>query len=99
VQVSHRSKAAHLASAPSCVDILTVLYGHVLNLDPAQPDHPDRDRSILSKGHAAAALYATLAWKGLIDPEQLLTFGAQQHSLLEGLPMPKLPGVEAAPDP
>jgi len=95
VQMSHRAKAAHLASALSCVDILTVLYGQVLNLDPAQPDHPDRDRFILSKGHAAAALYATLAWKGLIDPEQLLTYG-QQHSLLEEHPTPKLPGVEAA---
>lgn len=95
VQMSHRSKTAHLASALSCVDILTVLYDQVLNLDPAQPDHPDRDRFILSKGHGAAALYATLAWKGLIDPEQLLTYG-QQHSLLEEHPSPKLPGVEAA---
>ena len=95
VQMSHRSKTAHLASALSCVDILTVLYDQVLNLDPAQPDHPDRDRFILSKGHGAAALYATLAWKGLIDPELLPTYG-QQQSLLEEHPSPKLPGVEAA---
>jgi len=60
------------------VDILTVLYGQVFNLDPAQPDHSDRDRFILSKGQGAADLYTTLAWKGLIDPEQLLTYG-QQH--------------------
>jgi transketolase len=80
------------------VDILTVLYGQVLNLDPTQPDHPDRDRFILSKGHGAAALYATLAWKGLIDPEQLLTYG-QQHSLLEEHPSPKLPGWRRPPAP
>jgi len=95
VQMSHRAKAAHLASALSCLDVLTVLYGQVLNIDPAQPQHPDRDRFILSKGHAAAALYAALAWKGLIAPDQLLTYG-EQHSLLEEHPSPKLPGVEAA---
>jgi transketolase len=95
VQMSHQAKAAHLASALSCVDILTVLYGQVLNLDPSNPRHADRDRFILSKGHAAAALYATLAWKGIISPEQLPTYG-KQHSLLEEHPSPKLPGVEAA---
>jgi transketolase len=64
-------------------------------MDPDRPNHPDRDRFILSKGHAAAALYATLAWKGIIPAEQLLTYG-EQHSLLEEHPSPKLPGVEAA---
>ncbi|BAZ91303.1 transketolase [Cylindrospermopsis raciborskii] len=95
VQMSHQAKAAHLASALSCVDILTILYSQVLSIDPNNPKHPDRDRFILSKGHAAAALYATLAWKGIISPDQLLTYG-QQHSLLEEHPSPKLPGVEAA---
>jgi transketolase len=95
VQMSHQAKAAHLASALSCIDILTLLYGQVLNIDPAQPKAPDRDRFILSKGHAAAALYATLAWKGLITSDQLLTYG-EQGSLLEEHPTPKLPGVEAA---
>jgi transketolase len=95
VQLSHQARAAHLASALSCIDILAVLYGQVLNLDPDRPNYPDRDRFILSKGHAAAALYATLAWKGIIPAEQLLTYG-EQHSLLEEHPSPKLPGVEAA---
>jgi transketolase len=95
VQMSHQARAAHLASALSCIDILAVLYGQVLNLDPDRPNYPDRDRFILSKGHAAAALYATLAWKGIIPAEQLLTYG-EQHSLLEEHPSPKLPGVEAA---
>lgn len=95
VEMSHQAKAAHLASALSCIDILAVLYEQVLNIDPDRPNHPDRDRFILSKGHAAAALYATLAWKGIIPTEQLLTYG-EQHSLLEEHPSPKLPGVEAA---
>lgn len=95
VQLSHQAKAAHLASALSCVDILTVLYGEVLNIDPAQPQHFDRDRFILSKGHAAAALYATLAWKGIIERDQLLNYG-KKGSLLEEHPSPKLPGIEAA---
>jgi transketolase len=95
VQLSHQARAAHLASALSCIDILAVLYGQVLNLDSDRPNYPDRDRFILSKGHAAAALYATLAWKGIIPAEQLLTYG-EQHSLLEEHPSPKLPGVEAA---
>lgn len=95
VQMSHQAKAAHLASALSCVDILTILYSQVLSIDPNDPKHPDRDRFILSKGHAAAALYATLAWKGIISPDELVTYG-QQHSLLEEHPSPKLPGVEAA---
>jgi len=73
VQMSYKAKATHLASALSCVDISTVLYAKVLNIDPAQPQHSVRDRFILSKGHAAAALYAALAWKGLISPDQLLT--------------------------
>lgn len=92
IDLSHRAKAAHLASALSCIDILTVLYEGVLK---TSPDDPDRDRFILSKGHAAAALYATLAWKGIIDRDQLLTYG-KKGSLLEEHPSPKLPGVEAA---
>lgn len=95
IEMSHRAEAAHLASALSCIDILAILYSSVLNVNPMDPRKVDRDRFILSKGHAAAALYATLAWKGFIAPEQLLTY-AQQNSLLEEHPSPKLPGVEAA---
>ena len=95
IEMCHRAKAAHLASALSCIDILTVLYEYVLKLDPIQPQSPDRDRFILSKGHAAPALYATLAWKSIIDRDQLLTYGLK-GSLLEEHPSPKLVGVEAA---
>lgn len=95
IDLSHQAKAAHLASALSCTDILAVLYGGILKIDPHNPQDPDRDRFILSKGHAAAALYAVLAWKGMIARAQLATY-AQKDSLLEEHPSPKLPGVEAA---
>jgi len=95
LELSHRAKAAHLASALSCIDILTVLYSSVLNLDVNRPDWPDRDRFILSKGHAAAALYAVLAYKGFITEEELLGYG-RFGSLLEEHPSPKQTGVEAA---
>ncbi|MBV9560885.1 MAG: transketolase, partial [Bradyrhizobium sp.] len=64
IEMSHAAQAAHLASSLSCADILSAAYWHVLNIDPARPNDPLRDRFILSKGHAAAALYATLAMKG-----------------------------------
>ena len=95
LELSHQAKAAHLASALSCIDILAVLYESILAFDPSNPNWPDRDRFILSKGHAAAALYAVLARQGVLDSSLLATYG-KANSLLEEHPSPKLPGVEAA---
>ena len=95
VELSHAAGAAHLASALSCIDIVAVLYHHVLRLDPRYPKWVDRDRFILSKGHAATALYAALAYKGFITDDDLKTY-AKAGSLLEEHPSPNLPGVEAA---
>jgi len=95
VEMSHAAKAAHLASALSCIDILAVLYQSVLRLDSSQPNWEDRDRFILSKGHAAAALYVALAYKGFLSEEQLSSYG-KPGSYLEEHPSPKLKGVEAA---
>ncbi|MEW6264294.1 MAG: transketolase [Thermodesulfobacteriota bacterium] len=96
IEMSHRSKAAHLGSALSCVDILTALYFHVLAVDPADPDRRDRDRCILSKGHAAAALFAVLSARGFFPDALLETFG-QPGGCLEEHPGPRCaPGVEAA---
>ncbi|NTW01490.1 MAG: transketolase [Oscillochloris sp.] len=73
---------------------LTTLYFAVLNVDPARPDWPERDRFILSKGHAAAALYTTLAHAGFMPIEELTTF-MQPLSRLNGHPnRTKVPGVE-----
>jgi transketolase len=96
VQMSHRAGTPHLGSALSCVDILVALYWTVLRVDAARPDDPDRDRFILSKGHAATALYATLARRGFF-PETWLDEFAQPGSPLAEQPAPRCaPGVELA---
>jgi len=96
VEMSHRARAAHLGSSLSVVDILAALYWNVLAVDPAAPDDPDRDRLILSKGHAASALYAVLAERGFF-PREMLDSYACRGGCLEGHPGPRCaPGVEAA---
>src|SRR5919198_970958 len=64
----------HVGGDLSVTDILTVLYGAVLRIDPADPHRRDRDRLILSKGHCAGALYSTLAFAGYFPPSELGTF-------------------------
>ena len=96
VEMSHAAQAAHLASSLSCADIVTAAYWHVLNIDPAKPKDPLRDRFILSKGHAAAALYATLAMKGYFPLAELATYCQDGGRLAEHPPANLLPGVEAA---
>lgn len=96
IETSHRSRAAHLGSCLSCVDILTALYWNVLRIDPKNPDDPNRDRFILSKGHAANALFNTLAAKGFFPVSDLDDF-CQPGCKLEEHPGPGCaPGVEAA---
>lgn len=86
----------HLASALSLVEILRVLYDHVLRHDPARPQWPERDRCILSKGHGCLALYALLADKGYFPAEELGRFCGGE-GLLGGHPeRGKVPGVEAS---
>lgn len=96
VEMSHAAGAAHLASCLSCCDVLAAAYWHVLKLDPANPTMAERDRFILSKGHAAAALYATLAFKGYFPVEELSTYCQDGGRLAEHPPANLLPGVEAA---
>ncbi len=96
ITMSHRSGAAHLGSALSCVDILVAAYWKVLNIDPAAPASADRDRLILSKGHAAAALYSVLAYRGFFPLDLLDTFAAPGSCLAEH-PLPRsVPGLEVA---
>lgn len=84
----------HIGGDFSVVDILATLYGAVLQVDPARPHDPERDRLILSKGHSAGALYATLAHCGFFPVAELKTF-AQALSPLNGHPnRTKVPGVE-----
>lgn len=95
VKMSNRAKASHLASSLSCIDIIATLYFGIMNLSLKSYKNFNRDRFILSKGHAATALYAVLAYKGIINKKDLLSYG-KKNSLLEEHPNPKLKGVEAA---
>ena len=67
--------AGHTGGSLSCTDILNVLYNHVMNVDPANPDWPGRDRYIHSKGHSVEALYTVLANKGFFPADKLATRG------------------------
>jgi len=96
VEMSHRAGAPHLGSSLSVTDILVAAYWHALKVDPGNPTDPQCDRFILSKGHAAAALYATLALRGFF-PEEMLSQYNEDGSALPEQPSPgALPGVEAA---
>ena len=75
------SQASHIGSALSCVDILTVLYFKILAIDPKNPWLENRDRFILSKGHAVAALYATLAERGFFNKKLLKSYCANGSNL------------------
>ncbi len=96
VEMSSKAKTPHLGSSLSCVDILVAAYWGTMNINPEKPDEPDRDRLILSKGHAATALYVTLTQKGFFSESILETY-AKHGSTLEEHPSPGcVPGVEAA---
>ena len=96
IEMSHAAQAAHLASSLSCADVLTAAYWHVLNVDSKNPKDPLRDRFILSKGHAATALYSALAFAGFFPVEELATYCQDGGRLAEHPPANLLPGVEAA---
>ena len=94
VSMIDSAQLGHIGGDLSVTDILVTLFGAVLNVDPEHPDRPDRDRFILSKGHCAGALYATLARCGFFARDQLGTFMAPL-SMLNGHPdRKKVPGVE-----
>lgn len=94
LQAVFEAGAGHIGGEMSVIDILTALYFRVLNVDPAEPRKPDRDRFVLSKGHTACALYVTLAKRGFLPEEEISTF-LKPHSRLNGHPnRNKVPGVE-----
>jgi transketolase len=96
VEMSHVAETPHLGSSLSCVDMLVAAYWGYLRIEPAQPLDPDRDRFILSKGHAATALYAVLAERGFFDPKLLDTYNEDGAVLPEHPGLQCVPGVEAA---
>lgn len=93
LRMTHRARASHVGCCLSMTDILAVLYGGVLRVDPARPDWPDRDRLIVSKGHAAAAVYAVLAERGFFPVDWLDRY-CQPGSPLIGHVSHNVPGVE-----
>jgi transketolase len=96
LRMVHRAKASHVGSCLSMADLLAVLYGGVLRVDPARPDDPDRDRFLLSKGHGAAALYATLAECGFFPTAWLDTYGQDGTRLAGHVTHHGVPGVEVS---
>jgi transketolase len=95
LRLVHAAKASHIGSCLSMADLLAVLYGDVLRVDPTAPDWDQRDRFILSKGHAAAILYATLAERGFFAAEELDQY-CRPGSRLTGHASHHVPGVEVS---
>lgn len=93
IEIICRAKAGHTGGDLSCLNVLTVLYFHTLNLDKGNLQDPDRDRFILSKGHCVEALFVTLEAKGILPKEELDTLG-QFMSPLAGHPTVNVPGIE-----
>ena len=94
IDMIYRAASGHPGGALSIADILTVLYFKEMNIDPSKPQKEDRDRFVLSKGHASAAYYATLAERGFFSTEELVEF-RKLSSRLQGHPDRRyIPGVD-----
>ncbi|MGI6756137.1 MAG: transketolase [Atopobiaceae bacterium] len=90
----HAAKSGHPGGSLSAADIMTYLYFHEMNVDPANPRDPKRDRFVLSKGHAAPVLYATLGVRGFFSLDKIETL-RHLNSMLQGHPnMNDTPGVD-----
>jgi len=92
--MAHISNSGHVGGSLSCADILATLFFDVMRLRPEEPRWSDRDRFVMSKGHACSAWYSALAERGFFPREELLTF-RKLGSRLQGHPdMAKLPGID-----
>ncbi len=96
LQMTHRSNSSHIGSSLSTVELLAVLYNGVLRTSPDNPTLPDRDRFILSKGHAAAAYYATLAERGFFPKHLLETFSLDGSQLAGHATHHAVPGIDVS---
>ena len=96
LRMTHRAKSSHVGTSLSMADVLAVLYGGVLRVDPRRPDWPDRDRFILSKGHGCAGLYAVLAECGFFPLERLGEFYMDGTTLAGHVTHGGVPGVEVS---
>ena len=89
-----RAKTSHIGSCLSVADILAVLYGRILRVDPKRPAWPSRDRLIVSKGHAAAIVYAAVAEAGFMPVERLAEFARNGGQLYGHVTHGGVPGIE-----
>ncbi len=96
VEMIYRAKCSHIGCSLSAADILTALYFGVLRLDPLNPNDPNRDRLIMSKGHGVAALYATLAERGFFARDELDLYGTDGTRLANHVVRNALPGMETS---
>jgi len=96
VRMTSQGRTSHVGSCLSIADVLSVLYASVLRMDPSNPNAPDRDRVILSKGHAGAALYAVLAESGYFDVGELARHGANGSPFSGHVSHLGVPGVEVS---
>jgi transketolase len=95
LRMANSANSAHIGGSLSIADILSVLYTQILQVDPANPDWPDRDRLVLSKGHATSILYATLAERGFFPVEWLAEY-CKEGSKLLGHVSHHVPGAEVS---
>jgi len=93
VKMLFSAQSGHPGGSMCAVDMLVALYFAILRIDPTRPDWSDRDRFVLSKGHAAPALYAVLAEAGFFSKNEFKTF-RQVGGLLQGHPTVSVPGIE-----
>ncbi len=94
VRTVYKARVGHMGGSLSEADVLTALYFHVMRIRPEEPSWPERDRFVLSKGHASVGLYSTLALRGYFPVEELPTFNSA-GTRLQGHPdMTRLPGLD-----
>ncbi|MGC8992683.1 MAG: transketolase [Thermoplasmata archaeon] len=93
IEMIYNAKSGHPGGSLSAAEILVTLYFKILRIDPKNPEWPDRDRFVLSKGHASAAYYSVLAMKGYFPMDELKNF-RKMNSMLQGHPTIHIPGVD-----
>ncbi len=94
VKMTHNGNSSHVGSVLSVADILAVLYSHILKINPQKPNLKDRDRFILSKGHAGAGVYSALAELGFFNKSELLQHCRNGSNLSGHISHKNIPGVE-----
>ncbi|WP_373840330.1 transketolase [Methanospirillum sp.] len=96
IEIAHNSEAMHIGSCLSSLDIILTLYSSVLSVKPENPEWDERDRFILSKGHASLALYVVLAHRGFFEKGLLQSFNLTGTLLTEHPVRGNIPGIEAS---